>query len=177
MKEEKKASKSKSEEKIEAKTSKNETKEELDYKIEYTKILETQKELIGTLQRLQAEFENYKKRVEKEKQEFMKFANSGLILNLLPIVDNFELALKNKDKKDDFIEGTEMIYNEFIKILENMGVQKIDVKGKEFDPYLHQALLQEKSEKENIVLEEFQSGYRFNEKILRPAKVKIGKKE
>ena len=135
------------------------------------------KDLILTLQRVQAEFENYKKRTDNEKQEFMKFANSSLMFKLLPIIDNFDLALQNKCLNDDFIAGIAMIHEQMVKILEDIGLKKIDAKDKEFNPYLHEALLQEKSDKDNIVLEELQKGYKLNDKVLRPVKVKIGKKD
>lgn len=141
----------------------------------YGKKVSERNTLLDTLQRLQAEFENYKKRTEKEKSEFVKFSNSNLISKLLPILDNFELALKNKHKKDDFIQGTEMIYNEFIQILKEIGLEKIQAQNQKFDPYLHEALLQEKSNKDNIVLEELQTGYKLNDKVLRHTKVKISK--
>ncbi|MBS3176245.1 nucleotide exchange factor GrpE [Candidatus Woesearchaeota archaeon] len=136
------------------------------------------KDLINTLQRLQAEFENYKKRIQKEQTEFAKLANENLIVELLPILDNFNLALKQTKAQDNFSKGVELIYSQLIDLLEKKGLQKI-VTGEKYNVHLHEALLQEVSDKEKgTILEELQSGYKLNEKIIRLAKVKIsaGKK-
>lgn len=134
-------------------------------------------ELTDTLKRVQAEFENYKKRVDRDKEEFVKFAEKELIAKLLPVLDNFELALKNKDKIQDFIKGVELIYSELFSLMEKEGIKPIEAEGKKFDPELHEALLSEKSDKEeNTVLEEMQKGYLFRDKVLRTAKVKVSRK-
>lgn len=134
-------------------------------------------ELTELLQRLQAEFENYKKRVDKEKQEFCKLANAEFVSKLLPILDSFELALINKDKKEDFVKGVELIYSQLFDVLEKQGLRPIQALGRKFDPYSHEALLQQESDKEeNLVLEELQKGYMFNNKLVRTSKVKISKK-
>ncbi|MBN2112371.1 nucleotide exchange factor GrpE [Candidatus Woesearchaeota archaeon] len=136
------------------------------------------KELIETLQRVQADFENYKKRVEKEKKEFTKIACSGIISEILPILDTFELALKNTDDKEEFTKGVEMIYSQLFSTLEKIGLKPIESEGKKFDPYLHEALMQEESDKEEgTVIEEFQKGYLLNGKVIRHSKVKISKKK
>ena len=128
------------------------------------------------LQRLQAEFDNYRKRIEKEKSEYCKFANHELMLKLLSILDSFELALKNTEKKEDFIKGIEMIYSQFYSLLEKEGLNKIDALNKKFDPNYHEVLLIENLDKEEgIVLEELQKGYMLNEKVIRHTKVKISK--
>lgn len=134
------------------------------------------KELLGTVQRVQAEFENYKKRVEKEKAEFTRIACSGLIEELLPILDTFELALKNTEDKEEFVKGVEMIYAQLFSTFEKIGLKPIECEGKKFDPYLHEALMQEESDKEEgIVIEEFQKGYSLNGKVIRHSKVKVSK--
>ena len=79
------------------------------------------KELTDSLQRLQAEFENYKKRVEKEKQDSIKYASQGLIVKLLPIVDSFEIALKNHKDQNKFLEGMKLVFSQFYSILEKEG--------------------------------------------------------
>lgn len=172
-------------EEIDVKTLKKEMetkKEPLDYKESYFEALGTEKSLLkkieeftNTLQRLQADFENYKKRAEKEKNDFMQFAAANVFSKLLPIVDSFELAMKNKDKKEQFIQGTELIYQQLISFLEHEGVKKIDAASQKFDPFYHEAILQEASDKDNIVLEELQAGYKYNDRVLRYSKVKIGK--
>lgn len=133
-------------------------------------------ELIDTIKRIQAEFENYKKRVEREKSEFVKFANEELIKKLLPLLDSFEQALKSTADKEKFVKGVELIYAQAFSTLEQEGLKKIEAVGKKFDPYKHEALLKEKSEKEAII-EEMQAGYQLNGKVIRTSKVKIGVKE
>jgi len=136
-------------------------------------------ELIETLQRLQAEFENHKKRVDKEKCEFTKYAKHELLTKLLPILDSFELAIKNsKNNADDISQGIELIFSQLYSTLESEGVRKIEALGKKFDPYKHEVLLQEVSDKEEgTVLEELQKGYMLNDKVLRHTKVKIAKQK
>jgi len=136
------------------------------------------KELTDTLQHLQAEFENYKKRIEKENCEFIKCANEEVIVRLLPIIDNFELALKSCRAKDDFYKGMELIYSQLIDTLHSQGLKHIDCLGKKFDPYYHEVLLTEESDKEdNSIVEELQKGYLLYEKVIRHSKVKIAKKK
>ncbi len=135
-------------------------------------------ELKDSLQRLQAEFENYKKRTEKEKGEFVKFAEKNLILDLLTVLDNFELALKNKNNGENFSKGMEMIYAQLFDVLEKKGLKKINAVNRQFDPYVHEALMQEESDKEEgIILEVLQKGYLLNENVLRHSKVKVSKKK
>ncbi|MBD3313172.1 nucleotide exchange factor GrpE [Candidatus Woesearchaeota archaeon] len=133
-------------------------------------------DLTDTLQRLQAEFENYQKRMDKEKAEYCRYAKAEMIEALLPILDNFEIALRNKDHKDDFVKGMEMIYAEMITLLQKQGVRPIEAFGKKADPNYHEVLLTERSDKEEgTILEELQKGYMLNEKVLRYSKVKVAK--
>ena len=133
-------------------------------------------ELTNDLKRIQAEFENYKKRTEKEKQEYKQLALKQFMNSLLSIIDNFQLAFQNQDKHKEFVKGTELIYAQLFETLEEQGLRPIKAEGKKFDPYKHEALLTAESDKEpNTVLEELQRGYMLNEKILRPAKVKVSK--
>jgi len=135
------------------------------------------KELTDTLKRLQADFENYKKRIEKEYLEFRKNSLAEFIKKLLPVLDNFELTLNNKEKNKEFVKAVEMIYSELYTILEDEGLKKIEALNKKFDPYVHEALLAEKKKgkEPNIVIEELQKGYKLNDKILRNSKVKVSK--
>lgn len=135
------------------------------------------KELTELLQRLQADFENYKKRVENQSKEFVKIANKDIIVKLLPILDNFELALRNDDNKEEFAKGVELIFSQFYSTLEKEGLKKIDAKEKKFDPYKHEALLQEEADEEGIVLEELQKGYELNGVVVRHTKVKVSKRK
>lgn len=142
----------------------------------------------ATLQRLQAEFENYKKRVEKEKIELVEYGKAEVIKKLLPVLDSFELALRNQSfntneieslKKDalQFRKGVDIIYSQFYSILRNEGLKPIEAVNKKFDPYLHEVLMHEHSDKEeDLVLEEFQKGFMLKDNVLRHSKVKIAKK-
>ena len=132
-------------------------------------------ELKETLQRLQAEFANYKNRTQEQMHKFATFANADLIKKILPVLDNFNLALKSKTQDDDFTKGVEMINSQLHKVLEEEGVVFIPASGK-FDPKMHEAVDSVESDKEeNTILEEVQKGYMLNDKVLRPAKVKISK--
>lgn len=134
-------------------------------------------DLIHTCQSLQAEFENYKKRVEQEKEEFNKYAKAKIIEELLPTLDSFELALKNNtSNKDNLCKGVEMIYAQLFSILEKEGLKPIVAIGNKLDPYKHEVLMKEDSkEAEDTILEELQKGYTLNDKIIRPTKVKVAK--
>lgn len=145
-----------------------------------TQLEELQKQRDETttlLQRLQADFENYKKRCHKDYENITKHANKQLIANLLPILDSFQLGLKNTANKENFVKGIELIYSQFYSALEAQGLRRIDALGKKFDPYKHEVLLQEKSDKEEeIVLEELQTGYMLGDTVLRYTKVKVATK-
>ncbi len=137
-------------------------------------------DLTETLKRVQAEFENYKKRCEKENAQYVQYAEQELIRKLLPVLDSFELSIKNIKNAQDpekFKKGVELIFAQLVSTLQERGLQKIDSAGKEFDPYLHEVLLTEESEKDNMILEELQPGYRFKDKVIRHTKVKIGKQK
>jgi molecular chaperone GrpE len=135
-------------------------------------------ELTDILKRVQADFENYKKRVEKEKKQFMEFANKELLNELLPVLDSFHLALAHACNPVEFAKGMELVYSQLFSIIESSGVKKIEALGKKFDPYLHEVLLQEESDKEEgTIIEELQPGYIMHDVVLRHAKVKIAKKK
>ena len=115
---------------------------------------------------------------EKEQQEYTKFACSQVIEQIIPIIDNFELALHHTKNPEEFIKGVELIYSQFIQMLENNGVDPINPQPEEpFNAYEHEALLAEQSkQKENTIIEVMQKGYKIGDKIIRHAKVKIAKK-
>jgi len=139
-------------------------------------------ELLNLLKRTQANFENYRKQTEKRIEEIRSMASQDIILQVLPVLDNFELAFKTAQKNEqnkELLQGMELIYAQLFSILENNGIKIISTKDQKFDLYLHEALIKEPSEKpENTILEEFQKGYTLNYKVIRHAKVKIssGKK-
>ena len=133
------------------------------------------------LQRLQADFENYRKRVEKEREDFVKFSKEDLIHELLSVLDNFETALhhvRNATEPKKIIEGIELVERQLHNILKKEGLQVIEAKGKLFDPRLHEALMkvENKDVPENTVIEELQKGYTLSGKVIRPAQVKVAKK-
>lgn len=131
-------------------------------------------ELKDLLQRTQANFENYRKQTEKRVEEMQEMAGKQLIVELLPIVDNFELALQHAEGDRPFVKGVKLIYAQLLGFLENAGVQLIDARQQLFDPKIHEALLKVESElPENTVLEELQKGYTLQGRVLRPARVKI----
>ncbi len=128
--------------------------------------------------RVQAEFENYKKRLDKDKTEFLNFANQALIYELLNIIDNFERAVDAADKTDDhklLHQGVEMILKDLHDLLKEKGLAKIESVGKPFDPTKHDAISQVESDEhpDHTVVEELQTGYTINGRLLRPAKVKV----
>lgn len=134
-------------------------------------------EYIEKYQRLMADFANYKQREEKSKADFKKFASSSLVEKLLPVLDNFDRALKDKDPEDPFVKGVIMTRDELIKILKNEGLEEIASDGEKFDHNLHHAVMTEESEtvEEDYIIETFQKGYTLNGRILRPAMVKVSK--
>ncbi len=133
-------------------------------------------EIKETLQRVYAEFQNYKKRTDEDKTRFIKLSTEEIIKKILPIMDNFELALQHNKQENEFSKGIEMIYAQLKDVIEDEGVQEINAKG-QFNPELHEALLMEESEKESgIILEQLQKGYKIGDKVIRHAKVKISKK-
>jgi len=145
---------------------------------EKTKEQKEIEELTQLVKRVQADFENYKKRVERDKAEFTRYASKKVIVDLLRILDHFDLALKHKENKDEFIKAMEMIHAEIHNMLEKEGVKQINAHGQKFDPYKHEALMQETKEDadDNIITEEFQKGYMMHDEVIRPTKVKVNKK-
>ncbi|MBU4343363.1 MAG: nucleotide exchange factor GrpE [Candidatus Omnitrophica bacterium] len=151
---------------------------------EYEKLKEKAEksdEYFDKLLRIQAEFDNYKKRLEKEKIEFIKFANSDIILEMLKILDDFERAVEAGKSKHDFdilYKGVEMIWNDLKEFLKQKGLKEIEAKGKPFNPHEHEAMMQEErdDEPEGHVVEELQKGYTLNGRVIRPVKVKVSKK-
>ncbi|HOE18017.1 MAG TPA: nucleotide exchange factor GrpE [Syntrophorhabdaceae bacterium] len=152
---------------------------------ELKRVLAEKEEVIKSLQEkmlyLQAEFENYKKLKIKERQDTLKFGNEVLIKELLPVLDNLEMALDHTAKTEDYkgiYEGVRITFNEFLKVLEKAGVTRIEAAGKKFDPNLHEAFYQEEKEdvEPDTVLSEFQKGYLLNNRLVRPARVVVSKK-
>ncbi len=130
------------------------------------------------LLRVQADYDNFRRRSRLEKEEFAKYASQKLIEELLPVYDNFDRALiAGKDSKDPdaFVKGVDMIFRQFAGVLEAEGVKPIEAVGQPFNPEFHQAIMQVESEEhdEGIVVEEVQKGYIMKDKVIRPSMVKV----
>jgi len=129
--------------------------------------------------RLRAEFENFKKRMQKEKDDLVKFGNENLLKALLPVLDNLTRAIdhgRNAQDKSPLLEGVEMICKEFLNILDRFGVKTVPAVGEAFDPEKHEALSQEESDQEpNQVIAAVQNGYFYHDRLLRPARVIVSK--
>ena len=132
-------------------------------------------EYLERWQRLMAEFDNYRKRSEKEKSDTYDYAVSNTVVEILPVIDNFERAIKVESQDKNLFAGVEMIYKQMMGLLEKLHVTPIDAVGKEFDPNLHNAVMHIDDENlgENIVAEELQKGYLYKEKVIRHSLVKV----
>ena len=143
--------------------------------------LETElQELNDKYLRLYSEFETYKRRVNKDKEELIKYGNESLLIEMLPIIDSLELALKHAsdDISEGLIQGVEITLKEFNKTLEKFGLVPIEADGRHFDPSVHHAMTQVVRDdvEDNTVVEEFRKGYMLKEKVLRPSLVAVSKK-
>jgi len=145
-------------------------------------------EIFEKLQRVSADYANYQKRIPKQISDTIAYEKETVIKSLLPALDNFEHTLqsfnliqdKNANSVEDvnvFVEGVRIIYNQMLDILKSHGVEQIKAMGEMFDPALHEAMMQkaEPDREENVVLEEFQKGYKLNGRVIRPSKVIVNK--
>ena len=132
-------------------------------------------EYLERLQRLMAEFDNYRKRSEKEKADSYDFAVSNTVAELLPVIDNFERALQVESEDKSFYTGVQMIYKQLVGMLEKLHVKPIEAEGNEFDPNLHNAIMHIDDEAygENIIAKELQKGYLYKEKVIRHSLVQV----
>ncbi len=135
-------------------------------------------ELTVRLTRQMAEFDNFRKRTEKEKSQMYEVGAKDIIEKILPVVDNFERgldAVKEEDKEDPFIQGMEKVYKQLMTTLEGIEVKPIEAVGQEFDPNLHNAVMHVEDENlgENIIAEEFQKGYMYRDSVVRHSMVKV----
>ena len=135
-------------------------------------------ELTDRVKRQMAEFENFRKRTEKEKSQMYDMGAKSIVEKILPVIDNFErgLAAVPEDAKDDpFVDGMNKIYKQMISVLEEAGVKAIEAEGKEFDPDFHNAVMHVEDESlgENIVAEELQNGYMYRDTVVRHSMVKV----
>ncbi len=138
--------------------------------------------IFDQFQRLQADFANYKKRVEREKSEIFLYANEKIGLDLLDIIDNLERAIQSQDESDNIdgssclLDGINLVYKQLIDVLAKHGIEEIEALGEPFDMNFHHAVAQEETDGEpNYVIDVLQKGYKINERVLRPAMVKVSK--
>jgi len=147
---------------------------------EGARLTEELKEMSEKYLRLYAEFDNYKKRVNKDKEELLKYGQESLLYELLTVIDNLELALKHASDEvsTGLIQGVEITYKELMKTLEKFGLTAVEAEGENFDPSVHHAMSQVERDDvdENIVVEEYRKGYKLKDKVLRPSLVSVSKK-
>ena len=132
-------------------------------------------ELQDRLLRARAEFENARRRAERERTEYLQFAAMDMVRDVLPILDDFERALKVETADRDYAKGVELIYQRMSDTLKKLGLEPIETAGQKFDPNLHQAVerVQTEEAEDQAILGEFQRGYNFKGKLLRPAMVRV----
>ena len=132
-------------------------------------------ELTDRLQRTMAEFDNFRKRTEKEKASMYVIGAKEIIEKMLPVVDNFERGLANAPEGDPFAEGIQMIYKQLMTTFDEMGVQVIETVGQQFDPNLHNAVMHvdDPEQEDNVIVEEFQKGYTYKDFVVRHSMVKV----
>lgn len=142
---------------------------------EYDKLKAERDQLVDRIARTQAEFDNARKREQKERADFRDFAVAGAAEQFLPVLDNFQLALKAEGSAEQLRSGVELILRQMEDVLRNIGVQPIEAVGAEFDPRFHEALgsVETNEFPDHHVVEEIRRGYRIKDKLLRPAMVRI----
>jgi molecular chaperone GrpE len=142
---------------------------------ERDRLLQEKNELVELVKRRQAEFDNFRKRAEREKSEVLEFAHSDSVRAILPILDDFERALKTHTADKVYARGMELIYQHLGDALKKLGLETITTKGMKFDPHLHHAvdMVETGDVEEQTILDEYQPGYNFRGRLLRPAMVKV----
>ncbi|MBN2095698.1 MAG: nucleotide exchange factor GrpE [Candidatus Aenigmarchaeota archaeon] len=136
---------------------------------------EREEETLTKLKYLQAEFDNYRKHYDKERLEFVKFANVGLVGDLLTVLDEFERAIEAIGDEETR-KGMALLQGNLLKVLKKHGLERIEAAGHKFDPYFHEVMLMQESEgDEGLVLSELQKGYKLNGKVIRSSKVVVSK--
>jgi molecular chaperone GrpE len=152
---------------------------EADLSADLAALAKERDELRTLAQRVQADFENYRKRMLREQTEAIGRANEGLLEQLLPVVDSFELALHQLGEADDQVrKGVELVFSELVNVLEKAGLERIDAAGVPFDPNVHEAVMQEGGDDgEPVVTETVRTGYRLKGRLLRPAMVKVARED
>jgi molecular chaperone GrpE len=143
--------------------------------LEREQLIKERNEIQDLLLRRQAEFENYRRRVERERSELFEFANMDSVKALLPILDDFARAVKVESADKEYSRGMELIYQRLFESLKKLGLEPISTEGAKFDPHIHHAvdMVDTKDYPDQTVLKEYQSGYYFKGRLLRPAMVQV----
>ncbi|UOQ93789.1 nucleotide exchange factor GrpE [Halobacillus shinanisalinarum] len=145
---------------------------------ELEQLQQEKEEVQNRLLRLQADYDNFRRRTQKEREADRKYKSQSIVEELIPVLDNFERALQvevDGDAAKNFTNGMEMVYDQFQAALVKEGVEEIPAQGEVFDPHLHQAVMQVEDDnfESNVVVEQLQKGYRLNDRVIRPAMVKV----
>ena len=142
---------------------------------ERDRLLEEKNDLLDRLLRRQAEFDNFRRRAERERADVLEYAHTESVRAILPILDDFERALKMESADREYARGMELIYQRLSDALKKLGLEPISSRGQKFDPNLHHAVdtVETSDVEDHTVLEEFQRGYNFRGRLLRPAMVKV----
>ena len=159
----------------ESSESREPTENTADIAAERDRLAREKSELQDLLQRRQAEFENYRRRIERERGEFLEFAAMDTVKALLPILDDFERALKVESADKEYARGVELIYNRLFETLKKLGLEPLSTEGELFNPHIHHAveMVDTNEHPDQTILDEYQRGYRFKGRLLRPAMLKV----
>jgi molecular chaperone GrpE len=142
-------------------------------------LIEEKNDLMDRLLRRQAEFDNFRRRAERERAEVSEYANTETVRSIVPILDDFERGLKLEAAGKEYQRGMELIYQRLSDALKKLGLEPISAKGLQFDPHIHHAVEMAETDKveDHTILEEYQRGYNFRGRLLRPAMVKVAVKK
>ena len=143
--------------------------------VERDRLAEEKNDLMDRLLRRQAEFDNYRRRAERERADLLEYAHAESVGAILPILDDFERALKLETTDKEYARGMELIYQRLLDSLKKLGLEPISAKGQKFDPHIHHAVDMVETEEleDHTILDEYQQGYNFRGRLLRPAMVKV----
>ena len=146
---------------------------------ERDRLAEEKNELQDRLLRRQAEFDNFRRRAERERIDLLEYANTETVRAMLPILDDFERALKIESADKEYVRGMELIYQRLSDGLKKLGLEPIETAGQKFDPHVHHAveMVETEGHEDHSILDEYQRGYNFRGKLLRPAMVKVAVKK
>ena len=142
-------------------------------------LLEEKNDLLDRLLRRQAEFDNFRRRAERERADVLEYANTDTVRSILPILDDFERALKVENTGKEYVRGMELIHQRFSDALKKLGLEPINTKGLKFDPQVHHAVEMTETDEveDHTIQDEYQRGYNFRGRLLRPAMVKVAVKK